>query len=181
MMNEQKILPALSSLKDVEEFAASNFEICVLMNIHLALLDTAFLILARNNKKCLLHIDLIDGLSNNESGVQYICQKYHPYGLITTKHSLVKLIKRYDCIAILRLFLIDSNAIKKGIEQINKVIPDYVEVLPGICSSIYPKIKAKLPCDMIVGGLITSKEEIRAALNCDVKAITISLSSIKEL
>ena len=85
----------------------------------------------QHNKKMIYHVDLIHGIRSDEYATEFICQEYNPYGLISTKSSVILKAKQKGVIAIQRIFLIDSHALEKSYKLVQKTKPDYIEVLPG--------------------------------------------------
>ena len=122
----------------------------------------------------MFHMDLINGIHNNEYGTEYICQEFKPYGLISTKGSVIQKAKQNGVLAIQRMFLIDSHGLKKTMALIQKVDPDYVEVLPGIVPRIIRELKEKIDIPLFAGGLIRSPQDVEEALRAGAAAITTS-------
>lgn len=172
------IIAAVDDIKQFKRFIESPYQICVIMNIHISMLDTIFKMAQEHEKLVLVHIDLIRGLANDEYGTEYICQKYKPYGIISTKTSVISACKRLKTTAVQRVFLIDSSALAKSVESVKRNSPDYVEILPAMCTSLIPMIKESLDKPMIAGGLIPSKEEAEKIINNGMSAVTINMSRL---
>lgn len=171
---DQKILPALSTMKEFEKFMKSDDTYGIIMNIHLGLLQGIIHEAHAKGKKILLHLDLTKGLSADVFGCEYACQVLKVDGIISTKNKVIESAKKCGKIAILRLFLIDSKSLEKGITICNTTLPHYVEILPGIAYDIIPMIKEKVSCEIMCGGLITSIEQIDKCIEMGAKAVTIS-------
>ena len=71
-----------------------------------------------------------------------------------------------------RIFLLDGNAVSKGIEMVNSSSPDAVEVMPGVIPKVIDKLARKLPYPIISGGLINSESEVLEALQSGALAIS---------
>jgi glycerol uptake operon antiterminator len=121
-----------------------------------------------------LHLDLIEGLANDRSAIQYVARNWKPDGIITTKTNLIKFAKEEGLLTVQRLFLIDQHAIQKGIEIANKCKPDAIEVLPGIMPRVTYEITEKTRLPVIVGGLIKYEQEIHDALRAGALAASLS-------
>jgi glycerol uptake operon antiterminator len=172
------IIAAVENIRQFKRFIESPYKICVIMNIHISMLDTIFKTAKENEKLVLVHIDLIHGLANDEYGTEYICQKYKPYGIISTKNSVLSACKRLKTTAIQRVFLIDSAALTKSVESVKRNSPDYVEILPAMCTALIPMIKDHINKPMIAGGLIPSKEEAEKIIKDGMAAVTINMSRL---
>ncbi len=170
----QKIIPAIRSMKDYEKFLNSPFTYGVILEIHLGLLQTVMRFAGERKKKLFLHLDLIQGLSQDEAATDFICQTMKPYGLISTKSNVIIKAKQKGVVATQRVFFIDSNAGKKSIQLIKKNDPDIVEVLPGLIPKAISQLKDKTGKIIFAGGLIETVEEVEKALAAGASAITTS-------
>ena len=159
-IEDQKILPALSNFKSIKEFIKSKKIYCILIDFQLAELEDIVLELKENNKKIIVHVDLIKGLASNEFGVIYLIQKLHIDGIISTKHQAILLAKKRGIIAIQRIFLKDSLSLEKSLKLVNKVNPDYLEILPAISNSILTTIIKRTSMKVFCGGLIQNQSQI---------------------
>lgn len=174
MLSKQKILPAISTMKEFEKYLKSDLEWCILMDFHISLLEIMVKQAHELNKKVLIHIDLMKGVTSDEFGCEYCCQKMKVDGVISTKSKVIDAAKRNKKVAIQRMFLIDSKSLEKGLNQLMVSSPDYIEVLPGIASGILPYIQSKINIPIISGGLIKERETIDECLKCGAVGVSIS-------
>lgn len=175
---DQKVLPVMSNMKEFESFLKSSFEIGVFMEIHIAQLKHVYQMAEAHKKKILYHVDLINGLKNDEHATEYLCQEFNPYGLISTKSSVILKAKQKGVLAVQRIFLIDSHALEKSIKLLKKTNPDYIEVLPGAIPNLIKEVKQLVDIPMFAGGFIKTPEQVQNAL--DAGAVTVTTSN-KEL
>lgn len=173
-MFKQKILPSISNLKMFETFLDSELEYCILQNLHISALHSICRMADKNNKKCLVHIDLIKGIASDEYGAEFLCQVIKVDGLISTYPSVIKVAKKKKKIAIQRIFLIDSLSLEKSINLVIKTQPDYIEMLPGIATAIVESIIKQVDIPLIGGGLIRSKKDVQNCLDSGLVAVTTS-------
>ncbi len=174
MIYNQEIIPSIANMKDFEWFLGSSFTCCVLMDFHIALLAPMIKRAHADGKKIFIHLDLLHGLSSDEYGCEYACQKLHVDGVISTKSKVIETAKKNKKLAILRLFLIDSKSLEKGIQLCNTLRPDYMEVLPAIAFSVFAEIRARTNTPIMGGGLLKTPEQVRTCLDSGVSAVTIS-------
>jgi glycerol uptake operon antiterminator len=165
-------------MKEFEAFLKSPFEIGVLLEMHIAQLKNAHMMAEAHKKKILYHVDLIKGLKNDEYATEYLCQEFNPYGLISTKSSVILKAKQKGVLAVQRIFLIDSHALEKSIKLLKKTKPDYIEVLPGAMPSLIKEVKKLVDIPIFTGGFIKTPEEVQNAL--EAGAITVTTTN-KEL
>jgi glycerol uptake operon antiterminator len=173
-MMHQKILPASANMKEFECFLKSSYEIGVYLDMHIAQLKNIHLLAKQYGKKMIYHVDLIHGIKNDEYATEYICQEYKPYGLISTKSSVILKAKQKGVIAVQRIFLIDSHALEKSYKLVEKTRPDFIEVLPGAMPQMIKEVKERLETPIFAGGLIRTSEEVQNALDAGANAITTS-------
>jgi len=129
-------------------------------------------------KRVFLHLELIEGIAGDRSGIAYVAREVRPDGIITTRHHVVKIAREQGLMAIQRLFLIDRNAVAKGIKSVEQSQPDAVEVMPGIMPRIIRELVDMTPLPIIAGGLVSSREEIDEALAAGALAVSVGSSRL---
>ncbi|MCM3766739.1 glycerol-3-phosphate responsive antiterminator [Neobacillus niacini] len=170
----QKVLPAIRKIENVEKMMHSNYNYFVIMEMHISRLKPIFQMAAANNKKLFVHMDLIHGLKNDEFSTEYVCQEYKPFGLISTKGSVIIKARQKGVKSIQRLFLLDSSSVEKSIALTERTQPDYIEVLPGIMPKVIRDIRNRTDKEIFAGGLIDSIEEVEQAYLAGATSITTS-------
>lgn len=176
----QRIIPAINNMKNFEKMLDSRYEYGVFLDMHISALKSVFSLAKKHHKKMFLHADLIQGLKNDEYGAEFLCQQIKPYGLISTRSSAVLKAKQNGILAIQRVFIIDSNALKRSISLVDKTKPDYIEILPGLIPKIIKQMKEKTGKEVFAGGLIETAEEVMNALESGACAVTTSNTSLWE-
>ncbi|MDQ0247137.1 glycerol uptake operon antiterminator [Bacillus fengqiuensis] len=170
----QQILPAVRDMKQLEKFLESDYKYGVLLDSHLGQLKGIMNAVKRANKELLLHVDLIQGLKHDEYAVEFLCQELKPAGIISTRSSVIVKAKQKGVYAIQRVFLLDSTALEKSYHLIQKIKPDYIEILPGIIPSLIQEVYEKTNIPVLAGGLIRSEQDVAEALKAGAMAVTTS-------
>jgi glycerol uptake operon antiterminator len=170
----QRILPAAKNIKQFESLLSSPYKYIVLLDSHIGQLQSLIALANKQQKKVLLHADLVQGLKGDEYAAQFLCQSIRPAGLISTRLPVIKEAKKKGLIAIQRLFLLDSQALKTSYRLLDTNRPDYIEVLPGIIPTIIKEIVTNTNIPTLAGGLIRTKEDVRQALAAGAVAVTTS-------
>ncbi|MEC5423028.1 glycerol-3-phosphate responsive antiterminator [Virgibacillus sp. C22-A2] len=176
-MNSYKlkgILPAVRNMKDFDLVLKSEHEIIVLLETRLSQVTSLVKHAKDNDKKVLIHLDLVQGLKTDSFGFEFLLRNVKPDGVISTRGNMISLAKKNKLIAIQRLFALDSHALKRNIDIIENSKPNYVEVLPGVVPYIIHEIGDKTDIPVIAGGLIRTKEEIKKAYKGGAIAVTTS-------
>ncbi|MVP01646.1 glycerol-3-phosphate responsive antiterminator [Paenibacillus lutrae] len=172
--NNQKVLPAVRKIKDLEKLLFSPFEYIVLLDCHIGMLKSLVDLAKSHGKKPLLHVDLVEGLKNDEYATEYLCQHIKPTGLISTRASVILKTKENGLLAIQRLFLLDSSALRKSYALLKRTKPDYIEVLPGVMPHIIREVGENTSIPVVAGGLIRTVDDVENALAAGATAVTTS-------
>lgn len=181
LFNKSKILPAVRDLKDLDKITKYDHEFVVLLNSHIGQLKSIIKMLHENNKKVLLHADLVQGLKSDEYGAQFLCRYIRPDGLVSTRKSVLLTAKKNKLITVQRVFLLDSIALESSYNMMQTIQPDCIEVLPGVIPHIIQEIHENTNKPVIAGGLIRTKEEAKAAIDAGAAAVTTSKSDLWDL
>ncbi|HDI7692486.1 TPA: glycerol-3-phosphate responsive antiterminator [Staphylococcus aureus] len=172
------ILPAIRNIKDLEKLIKTDYKMCVLLDMHIGHIKSIMELLKQNHIECFIHIDLIKGLSHDEFASEFIIQQYKPKGIVSTKSKVIKKAKSLNTLTIFRVFIIDSQALKRSIDLIKKVEPDFVEVLPGVASKAIHHIQKETNTQVIAGGLINTIDEVNEAVKNGAKYVTTSYDKL---
>ncbi|NHM32285.1 glycerol-3-phosphate responsive antiterminator [Neobacillus terrae] len=170
----QTILPSIKNGKGLDRFLESTYEYGVVLDSQIAQIPSFVKAANRVNKKLFIHVDLIQGLKNDEHAAEFLCQLVKPAGLISTRAAVIAKAKQKGIYAIQRLFLLDSNAVEKTCDVIKKVQPDFIEVLPGIIPSMIREIKESTGIPVFAGGLIRTVNDVNEAIEAGAIAVTTS-------
>ena len=169
---QSQVISSIKNEKDIELAISSTANITFVLTGNIITTKGYIEQLNKAGKMTFVHLDFIDGLSNTRSAITYIAKIWKPMGIITTKSNLIKYAKEEGLMTIQRLFLIDRNALKKGIEIAHQCKPDAIEVLPGLMPSVIDELTGLTNLPIIAGGLISNKEEILNGLEAGALAIS---------
>ena len=174
--DEQQILPAVREMKQLDKFLESDYKYGVLLDSYLGQLRGIMNAVKRAEKEMLLHVDLIHGLKHDEYAVEFLCQGLKPAGIISTRSSVIVKAKQKGVYAVQRqrVFLLDSTALEKSYGLIQKVQPDYIELLPGVIPSLIEEVHQKTGIPVLAGGLIRTEQDVEGALMAGATAVTTS-------
>ena len=145
-----------------------------MMDMHLALLASMVRAAHERGKKVFFHLDLLRGISADEYGCEFACQSLKADGIISSKVKVIETAKKNRKVGILRLFLMDSKSLERGLSLCNNCQPDYVEILPGIACSILPYLKSRTTSKLMCGGLIRTADELKTCFDAGACAVTVS-------
>ncbi|MBN2022922.1 MAG: glycerol-3-phosphate responsive antiterminator [Pirellulales bacterium] len=120
----------------------------------------------------LLHLDLIHGLARDEAAVRFVAGMKRINGIITVHHHLVAVARRLGLLSVVRLFLQDGRAVKRGLSVIQKSKPDAVELLPGVAAIEVAAEFRAVNTPHIAGGLIRGPETFRRIIASGCRAVS---------
>ncbi|MBP2654468.1 MAG: glycerol-3-phosphate responsive antiterminator, GlpP [Firmicutes bacterium] len=125
-------------------------------------------------KRVIVHLDLLSGIGKDKAGVKYLAQM-GVNAIITTKTHLAKVAHQEGVIVIQRLFLMDSEALRTGVNLLEAFKPDAIEVLPGSVPAVaVDKIIKATGLPVLGGGLISTVEDVNSAINNGICAVSSS-------
>ncbi len=125
-------------------------------------------------KRLLLHVDLLDGVGKDKVGIKYLA-RLGVQAIITTKPQLGKVAREEGMIVIQRLFLMDSDSVKTGINLLRNFKPDALEVLPVfVPAAVVKELFEATGLPILAGGLARSKEDVINAIRNGISAVSTS-------
>lgn len=125
-------------------------------------------------KKVMVHQDSIKGIARDKMGIQYMAN-CGVDAVITMKSLCVKYIKETGMLSAFGFFVIDSDACRTGLINIKEHEPDVVILMPGtIPEQIIREIKNETRAPIILGGLMTTSEQIKDAIKIGVSSVATS-------
>lgn len=179
ILSESPIIASVSTMADFEYAVTCENVSCIALKF--GDIDTIANLVERahrHKKKVIAHFDSIRGVARDNCGVRFLA-KVGVDCLNTTKPQFIGVIRDAGMVAILVMFLVDTEAVKAGIESINKNKPDAVVIMPtSIPGDFVKDIIKKIKINVIAGGLLTKKEELIEAMD---KGICSVITSRKEL
>lgn len=181
LLTENPIIAAIRNNDGLEEAIKSNVKIVFVLYGNI--IDVADIChkLKAADKTVFVHIDMIDGLKGDSKGIEFIKKEAGPFGIITTKTSNVRCAMNYGLCTIQRVFIIDSQSLQTGINNIHTVMPHAVEVLPGVASKIISIMQRDVKVPIIAGGLISSKKDVIESLKAGAIAVSTSSEVLWEM
>jgi len=129
-------------------------------------------------KLIFIHVDLLDGFSKDVTALKYISSEIRPDGIISTKNSLLKSAKTLGLLTVQRVFIIDSLSIETAVKASQMISPDAIEIMPGIMPRIIKKLSTSLDVPVIVGGLVSEKNDALTALENGALGVSTSSKEI---
>lgn len=172
------IIPAVRRLKDFEKALASERDWIILLETRLSQLRSLVEYGKRANKKMLVHVDLVQGLKADEYGIEFLVREIKPDGILSTRGSVIEIVKKHKLLAIQRIFLLDSLSLENNVAITGRYKADYIEVLPGKMPEIIRDLQQQTDIPIIAGGLITTQKEVEAVFAAGAVALSTSSTEL---
>lgn len=167
--------PVIASVKDgagLERALASQCGAVFLLYGSVLELDGLVRRVKDAGKAVLVHQDLVDGLAQRDTAVDFIAARTGADGIITTRPALARRAKSLGLVALQRFFLLDSMALENMHRQLEQDCCDLIEVLPGIMPKVIAQLSVTVRKPIVAGGLISDKDDVTAALSAGAVAVS---------
>ncbi|MFO7818771.1 MAG: glycerol-3-phosphate responsive antiterminator [Halanaerobacter sp.] len=175
VLADHPIIAAIKDVEDLEEVPKDKIDVIFILRSKLSDLNKIVEKAMELDVLVFLHIDMVKGIGKDKEAIRYLAQEIGIDGIMTTKSYLIKAAKKENLITIQRLFMLDSESLKTGVNIVKSTEPDLIEVLPGlVIPTMANKLNDKLNVPIIAGGLVRDQEQIKEILKEDVTAISTS-------
>ena len=171
------IIAAVKNNDDLEIALRSDINAIFLLSSNI--MDIDRLVEETHSKKKLLfvHMDFVDGLSKDASGVKYLATKGVD-GIISTRSNVISAAHDAGLFSIQRFFMIDSRSVDTALETIKQSKADTVEIMPALAYKSITKIKNNINIPIIAGGLIETRDEIYKAISAGASMVSTGMHSL---
>jgi glycerol uptake operon antiterminator len=175
---EHQTIAAVQRENDLEAAIQSKVNVIFLLMGSVLNLQEMSERVKRAGKHVFIYMDFFEGFTSDKSGVDYVARHIRPTGIISARSSLITAAKEMRLLAIQRLFLIDHDAVLRGVELVEQNQPDAIEVMPGIMPRIIAEITNLTMLPIIAGGLVGSQNEIDEGLKAGALAVSVTAADL---
>ena len=180
LLEENPIIAAVKNEEQLDQAVNSEAQIIFVLFGDVMNIKEISNIIVSKNKIGIIHIDLVEGFTNKEVVIRYIKEETKFSGIISTKPQVVKLAKKYDLVAVQRVFIFDTLSLNNVKNHMISEC-DAVEVLPGIIPKVLGIIAKYSNKPVVAGGLIETKEEVMQALNSGATCVSTTKKEIWDM
>ncbi len=121
------------------------------------------------------HVDLTTGIGRDMDGMRFLAEEVGLNGIVTTRSHLIRAAKECHLLTIQRIFLLDSESLRTGVQVVSHSLPDAVEVLPAlVVPYLRDVLSRQLDVPVIAGGLIRDYHDVNQVLGGPVVAVSTS-------
>lgn len=165
------IIAAVRSEDDFKRALASDVQTIFLLSSNIMTVEDYAMRAHERSKLLYVHVDFVDGLSKDASGVRYLATK-NIDGIISTRSNVISVAHDCGISSIQRFFMIDARSGDTALDTLKTSKADMVEIMPGIAYKAIKRIKDRSGIPIIAGGLIEQKDEVFAAINAGASVIS---------
>lgn len=182
-LSKSRVVPAIKHLEDLAEVLNIPWvSVVILLGGDINSLEDMLKVRRKYPDKYLLaHIDLINGIGKDESGVRYL-KRLGLEGIVSVKWQLLRFAKENEMLTVQRLFLVDSEAIRTSLRLIKQTSPDAIEVMPATVPKFaIDELHKATALSILGGGLLRTEEDVQSALDNGMTAVTSSRRNLWNL
>ena len=177
---ENPIIAAIRNEDELKIALEKNSKVVFVLKCSILDVKDICLRLKKEDKLVFVHLDMVEGLKGDAFGIEYIKQ-CQVDGIISTRVHCIKQANKSGLMTIQRIFIIDSQSLKTGIQGIIEAKPTAIEVMPGVASRIIEQISKATHVPVIAGGLIKEKIEVMEGLAAWAIAVSTTAQSLWNL
>lgn len=177
------VIPSVRRLAQLDKALPAPSPYILLSNTHIGNLGELSRLCQQNDKQVLVHVDLIGGFKPDRDGMRLLRNMFGVFGVFTQSAQVVAVAQKLDIKAIYRLFAVDSRFLERGLQSLNEVRPDGIEILPGAIAKNIADQVIGLGNDIpkIAGGFITTAEDAQQIFDVGYRAITSSTTQLWQM
>ncbi|MCR3758128.1 glycerol-3-phosphate responsive antiterminator [Clostridium felsineum] len=180
LLEENPIIAAVKNQEQLELAVNSEIQIIFVLFGDIVSIKEISKVIKAKNKIGIIHIDLVEGLTNKEVVIRYIKEETEFDGIISTKSQIVKNAIKHNLIAVQRVFIFDTISLNNVKNHIISEC-DAIEVLPGVIPKVLRIIAKHSNKPVVAGGLIETKEEVIEALQSGATCVSTTRKEIWEM
>lgn len=149
--------PIVYVMKDIDKALQSPKTNVILLGRMLNILNVKRIVqyVRHHGKLAIVDVDLVGGLSHDESALQFISKEVCADGIISTHRGTINQAKKSGLITILKMFAFDEFSLDSAFNTIDQCMPDALEVLPGaVLPFVFGKIKNRFDIPVNASGFM---------------------------
>lgn len=175
---QTKLIASVKEAKHLEKAAEANLSAAVLSIGNIGVIKGYVDFFKSREIPVFLHLERIGGISYDREGIAFLAHYVKPDGIVTTRNTLVKLAKKQGLLTIQRLFLVDSDSLKSGLQSIQDTQPDAVELMPALLPEYIEEFRSVIDTPIIAGGLLRKREQMEVVLQHGATAVSVGSPSL---
>lgn len=182
-LNKHKLIAAIKEPRSIEKAIKykDHISAVILMTGTILNVKQYVDVLQGEGLPVILHVEKIGGLQVDQHGMDIIVDYIKPFAIVTTKSSIIKRAKSKGMFVIQRVFLIDTEVYDHLLNTMEHLQSDIIEIMPSRAPDFLEKLSEVSPVPVITGGLLTTAEHAKEALERGATAVTTSNTKLWKL
>ncbi|MBD8006596.1 glycerol-3-phosphate responsive antiterminator [Bacillus norwichensis] len=182
-LNKHKLIAAIKEPRSIEKAIKykDHISAVILMTGTILNVKQYVDVLQSEGLPVILHVEKIGGLQVDKHGMDIIVDYIKPFAIVTTKSSIIKRAKSKGMFVIQRVFLIDTEVYDHLLNTMEHLQSDIIEIMPSRAPDFLEKLSEVSPVPVITGGLLTTAEHAKEALERGATAVTTSNTKLWKL
>lgn len=172
-LNQYRLIASVKEVKYLEKAASVQLSAAVLSIGNIGVIKGYVDFFKSAGIPVFLHLERMGGISHDREGITFLAHYVKPDGIVTTRNTLIKLAKKQGLLTIQRLFLVDSDSLKSGLQSVSENQPDAVELMPALLPEMIEEYSRVLDTPIIAGGLLRKRDQMLAALGSGAIAVSV--------
>ncbi|GBD29821.1 Glycerol uptake operon antiterminator regulatory protein [bacterium HR32] len=173
-LREMPVIPAVRGVEETEEACRRGAAAVFFFKGDLFALREAVPLCQAAGIPVYVHLDLIEGVGKDAAGIRLV-REVGASGVVSTRGPLLREAKAAGLLAIHRVFVVDSEALRTGVSAVRGSEADLVEVLPGlVVPFVMRELRQTLPQPVIGAGLVTEPSQVEAILRAGAVGVSAS-------
>ena len=173
------IIAAVRSKEDFEAALDMDLQAIFLLGSNILTIDSYVERAHDKGKLVFLHMDFVQGISNDAAGIKYLATKGID-GVISTRANIIAAAHECKISSVQRFFMLDSRSEETALDTLKCSRADMIEIMPGIAYKSIEKIKKNIHIPIIAGGLIEHKDEIFKAISAGASGVSTGKKALWE-
>lgn len=129
-------------------------------------------------KKTYVHIDLLEGVANDHSAIQFLKTHFYPNGIIVTKAIVAEHVREEGVSVTQRFSLLDSKSYETMRKTVKNGDADTIETLLGILPEIIYRTSQYSSVPVIAGDLIRTKKSTMDSLAIEAVGVSTNCKTL---
>ncbi|MDB1125222.1 glycerol-3-phosphate responsive antiterminator [Vibrio algarum] len=181
LLNSNRVIASVKDTASLDKALESDCKIIFILYGNICNIGQIVNRVRGAGKMAFIHIDLLEGASNQEVVVDFLKIVTQADGVISTKSQMLKAAKEHGFYTILRLFIVDSKSFHNIPKQISNCRPDSIEIMPGVMPAVTQWLLPKINIPLISSGLICDQNTATMALSAGALAISTTNEDVWKL
>ena len=175
-LQDSPVIAAIKDDKGLERVMQTECQVVFILYGSILNIRSIVQRIKESGRMALVHIDLIEGLSTKEVSVDYIAEDTAADGIISTRVNILRHAQDLGMVTIQRFFLLDSMSLRNLTRQPLKTAA--IDIMPGVMPGIITRLTKKISQPIIASGLLSTKQDVIAALSAGALAVSTTQSDL---